>query len=56
MSIRNTLGLSLREGFNKWAQMGISLFATHRLRTYDLLQDDSLSHRYNEHDTLHQII
>lgn len=50
MSIRNTLGLSLREGFNKWAQMGISLFATHRLRTYDLLQDDSLSHRYNEHD------
>lgn len=36
MSIRNTLGLGLREGFHKWAQMGLTAFATHRLRTYTL--------------------
>ncbi len=36
LSLRNTLGVALREGFNKWAQMGISLFATHQLRNYRL--------------------
>lgn len=36
MSIRNTFGLSLREGFNRWAAMGLTAFATHRLRTYRL--------------------
>ena len=30
-SFRNTLGVSMREGFNKWAQFGITLFATHEL-------------------------
>lgn len=30
-SFRNTLGVSMREGFNKWAKFGITLFATHEL-------------------------
>ena len=39
-SMRNTFGLALREGFNKWAQMGITLFGTHRLRSYKLMNKD----------------
>ena len=53
MSIRNTFGLALREGFNKWAAMGITLFATHRIRTYKLLMDNRHGlemERFNEND------
>jgi hypothetical protein len=53
MSIRNTFGLALREGFNKWAAMGITLFATHNIRTYKLLVDNEHGmemQRYNEND------
>ena len=38
MSIKNTIGMELREGFNKWAQMGITLFGTHQFATYTLPQ------------------
>ena len=37
LSVRNTFGVALREGFNKWAQMGITLFGTHKLRSYKLM-------------------
>jgi len=53
MSIRNTFGLALREGFNKWAAMGITLFANHKMRTYKLLVDNPHGmemQRYNEND------
>ncbi len=51
LSIRNTAGLAMREGFNKWAQMGITLFATHKLRSYTLLEDNQeLEKKYNEND------
>lgn len=33
-SIRNTLGLSLIEGFHKYAKFGLSAFITHELRKY----------------------
>lgn len=36
LSVRNTLGIALREGFNKWAKAGLTAFATHELRTYKL--------------------
>lgn len=49
MAIRNTFGLALREGFNKWAQMGFTFFATHKLRTYHLLQG-ALGENYTEND------
>lgn len=41
LSVRNTIGLSLREGFNKWAQMGIAVFAFHELKTITLPWLDS---------------
>lgn len=34
--IRNTIGIGLLEGFNKWAKAGVQVFATHELRRYDL--------------------
>lgn len=40
LSVKNTLGVQLREGFNKWAKAGISLFAAHELRRY-LLPDSA---------------
>ena len=35
-SIRNTLGISLREGFNKWAKAGLTAFVTHEYRDFTL--------------------
>lgn len=36
LSVKNTLGVQLREGFNKWAQAGITLFATHEYKHFAL--------------------
>ena len=36
LGMRNTVGIQLREGFNKWAKAGISLFAAHELWRYKL--------------------
>ncbi|MBQ6191614.1 MAG: putative porin [Bacteroidaceae bacterium] len=49
-SVRNTFGIALREGFNKWAAMGITLFGTHKLRTYQLMNGDGGTTRYTEND------
>lgn len=38
-SIRNTLGISLLEGFNKYAKAGLAAFLTHELRSYTLPTD-----------------
>lgn len=35
-SLRNTLGISLLEGFNKYAKAGLSVFATHEIRDYKM--------------------
>ena len=50
LSVRNTFGIALREGFNKWAAMGITLFATHKLRTYKLMDGQGGMKRYTESD------
>ncbi len=50
LSVRNTFGIALREGFNKWAQMGIALFGTHNLRTYNLPSDMERKIGYTEND------
>ena len=50
LSVRNTFGLALREGFNKWAQMGITLFGTHRLRSYKLMDGLDRMTPYTEND------
>ena len=49
-SVRNTFGLALREGFNKWAQMGITLFGTHKLRSYQLMDGQGGMMQYTEND------
>lgn len=50
LSVRNTFGIALREGFNKWAQMGITLFATHKFRSYNLMGGNDPRMTYNESD------
>lgn len=49
-SVRNTLGLQLREGFNRWAKMGISLFATHELQNFLLPADSARTVKYRENN------
>lgn len=38
-SLKNTFGISLLEGFNKYAKAGLSAFATHEIRKYTLQPD-----------------
>ncbi len=52
--VRNTLGLAVKEGFRKWAKMGITAFATHQFERYTLptVEADTLSgmKSYTTHD------
>ncbi len=52
MQIRNTLGVAVLEGFNKWAAMGVTLFATHTFRSFVLpeLGDSVYNRKYREND------
>lgn len=36
LTVRNTLGLSMLEGFKKWVKMGITAFASHEFERYTL--------------------
>ncbi len=54
LSVKNILGVQLREGFNKWAKAGITLFAAHEYKNFKLpsaLTTDSLDvfDIYKEH-------
>ena len=46
-SLSNTLGVSLLEGFNKYAKFGLSAFATHQIREYKLRADSVLPYLPN---------
>lgn len=48
-SLKNTFGLAMLEGFNKWAKAGIKLFATYELRHFTLPAEDTGIATYNEH-------
>lgn len=53
LSLRNSLGVQLREGFSKWAQSGLTAFVSHKLRTYDLptFENGTLgSNKWTEND------
>lgn len=41
LSVENTLGLSLLEGFNKYAKAGLTAYLTHKLSSYTLMNLDS---------------
>ena len=52
-SVKNTLGIALREGFNKWAKAGLTAFASHELRQFklpDLLGGMPVEKKYTEHN------
>ena len=36
LAVKNTLGISLREGFNKWAKAGLTAFVTHEFRRFTM--------------------
>ncbi|MCH5327679.1 MAG: putative porin [Coprobacter sp.] len=38
-SLKNTLGISLLEGFNKYAKMGLSAYLTYEVRKFKLMSD-----------------
>lgn len=55
LAVRNTLGLQLREGFNKWAKAGVTLYAAHeyrrfRLPTAETTDSTDVFQNYNEND------
>lgn len=52
-SIRNTIGLSMNEGFRRWVKMGVTIFATHEYLRYvqPTLDGENLTtHTEGEHE------
>lgn len=48
-SIKNTVGIALLEGFNKWAKSGLTAYLSHRMSQYRLMNADSTSiDKFNE--------
>lgn len=41
LSMKNTFGVELREGFNKWAKAGVTLFAAHEYKRFKLLSKET---------------
>lgn len=48
-SLKNTLGIAMLEGFNKWAKAGLKIFATSELRHFTLPKQTAGTDSYNEH-------
>lgn len=49
-TLRNTIGIALLEGFNKWAKAGLKAFASYELRHYELPTLDAGIGKWNEHN------
>lgn len=48
-SIKNTVGIALLEGFNKYAKAGLTAFASYQLSNYELMNKESIGvDRYTE--------
>lgn len=47
-NLRNTLSISLLEGFNKWAKAGLTAFATYEYRHFTLMPDSLLNQIDNQ--------
>lgn len=48
--LKNTFGIALLEGFNKWAKAGLKVFATSALRHFKLPNADGTFQSYSEHN------
>ena len=47
-SMKNTFGIALREGFNKWAKAGLTGFISHEIRRYTMVDTlGTAAERYN---------
>ena len=53
--VKNTLGLALLEGFNKWMKAGIKVFGTHELRRFQMPQLNDDGNAFLEHWSEHNI-
>lgn len=56
LSVKNTVGISLLEGFNKWSKFGLTAFATYDLRQFNMIDSTFNStnrfamRKYTQHD------
>ncbi len=51
IGVKNTLGISLLEGFNKYAKAGLTAYISHKLSKYELMDKDSVSKdKYTENE------
>lgn len=51
VGIKNTLGISLLEGFNKYAKMGLTAFASYKISKYNLMGYDQMrADQYDENE------
>ena len=53
LSVKNTFGIGMLEGFNKWAKAGVKAFVTHQLRRYDMIGlqgDTAVKQHWTEHN------
>jgi len=51
VGIKNTFGIALVEGFNKYAKAGLTAYISHKLNRYELMANDSLvRNKYNEQE------
>lgn len=48
LSVKNTIGISLREGFSKWAKAGLTAFMTYEHRNYSMV--DTLTESGKRYD------
>lgn len=49
-ALKNTFGIALLEGFNKWAKAGLRAFVTSDLRHFTLPTQEKGTENYNEHN------
>ncbi|MGN0257825.1 MAG: putative porin [Bacteroides sp.] len=53
-SVKNTFGIALLEGFNKYAKAGLTAYASHKMSRYDLMNVDTATlmprQRYTENE------
>ncbi len=51
VGFKNTLGIALLEGFNKYAKAGLTAYASYKISKYDLMNKDSVStDKYTENE------
>ena len=50
LGVKNTVGIALLEGFNKYAKAGLTAFISHKYSRYNLMSLEPTPNNYTEHD------